>query len=156
MRHINHLPNGAARIHLVTYVIVREGLTEEKAASGIEIGVDDHQTVNRGGDRHVLNILFGLIHGQARLVAFFLADSQRRFVGGAVRANILFKLRKGALGLIQRKNILLRVDFAQQLVFADFQLGTAHGVLGFQQRGLVFGGLHGSVGLGLGDFLFRL
>ena len=118
--------------------------------------MDNHQTVNRGGDSHVLNVLFGLIHSQARLVAFFLADGQRRFVGGAVSANILFKLREGALGLIQRKNILLRIDFAQQLVFADFQLGAAHGVLGFQQRGLVFGGLHGSVGLGLGDFLFRL
>src|SRR5690349_4476546 len=131
MRHINDFSNGAARIHLIAYVIIRKSLAEEHAARGIEVGMDNHQTVNRGDDGHVLDILFGLIHGQARLVAFFLADGQGSFVGGAVRADVLLELCQGALGFLQRKVIFLRVDFAYEFVLADFQLSLADLVLGF-------------------------
>jgi len=114
------------------------------------------ESINRRSDGHLFDVLFRLIHSQARFIAFLLADGQSRFIGGTVGANILFQLREGALGLVQSQNVFLRVNLADQLVLADFELRLAHRVLCFQQRRLILGRLHGGVGLSLDNFLFGL
>jgi hypothetical protein len=94
MRHIDHFRDRAAGIHLIPHVIVRKRHTrKEESARGIAVALDDHKAVNGRSDGHFFDVLFRLIHGQQRFVAFFLADLERRFVGSAVRMDVLFELR---------------------------------------------------------------
>src|SRR6201981_421945 len=103
MRNVDHLRDRAAGIHLVAHVIVGKcHAVKEPSPRRIAIAVNDYEAIDGRGDPHFLDVFFCLIHGQTRFVTFFLADRQRRFVGSAVGVDVLFELRQGSLGLVQR------------------------------------------------------
>ncbi len=118
--------------------------------------MDDHEAVNGRGDMHFLDVLLCLLHGEPCFVPFLFTDGKRRLVRGAVRLNVLLKLGQRALGFIQGKQVLLRINGAHQFVLGHFELRAAHRILCFQQRGLIFRRLDVGVCLGFYNLLLRL
>src|SRR5213080_4182052 len=77
VRDVDDFRDGTSRIGLVANVIVRERHPiHEKSTRRIPVAVDDHETVNRCGDVHILDVLFGLLHGESSLVTFLFANGK--------------------------------------------------------------------------------
>src|SRR5260370_5909498 len=81
VRDVDDFRDGTSRIGLVADVIVRERHPiHEKSTRRIPVAVDDDETVNRGGDVHVLDVLFRLLHGESSLVTFLFANGKRGLI----------------------------------------------------------------------------
>src|SRR2546423_1893122 len=77
VRDVDDFRDGTSRIGLVADVIVRERHPiHEKSTRRIPVSVNDHETVNRCGDVHVLDVLFRLLHGESSLVTFLFANGK--------------------------------------------------------------------------------
>src|SRR5438552_407336 len=76
---VDNFRDGASRIDLIADVIVWERHPiHEKPTRRVPVAVNNHQTVNRRGDVHVLDVLFRLLHSESRLVTFLLGERQCR------------------------------------------------------------------------------
>src|SRR5437016_8548313 len=74
---VDDFRDGTSRIGLVADVIVRERHPiHKKSTRRIPVAVNDHETVNRCGDVHVLDVLFRLLHGESSLVTFLFANGK--------------------------------------------------------------------------------
>ena len=86
------------------------------------------------------------VHRQLRLVLLLDEHGERRLVGRGARLDVLLELREPLPRFLEREDVFLRVDGADQIVGRGVELAAPHVVARGEERDGVLGGLHGAVG----------
>ena len=120
LRWVQYLCDRASGLHLVSRPVIRQGhAAEEESARCIHVALNGDESVHGGDDVHAVEVLLRLIHGELRLIQFFLRKKNRGLARGMMRFNVVFQLGQHSVCLLKGKIIFLPIDLADESVTAD-------------------------------------
>ena len=157
LRWVEYLCDRASGLYLVSRPVIRQRhAAEEESSRCIHVSLDGDESVHRGDDVHAVEVLLRLVHGELRLVKFFLRKKNRGLARGMMRFNVVLQLGQNPLCLLKGKIVFLPIDFADEFVLLDIEFGAANVVSGLEKCNFVFGCLDLRVGVSFCDLLLSL